>query len=205
MRIAFVNDSCERVGVEYISALLKKNSHEVKLFVDPLLFDDEFITLRKLSRIFDFKKRIINQLKAYQPDLIGISVVTGFYPWASAMAKMIKQEMDVPIIFGGIHPTSVPERVIKNDFVDMVCVGEGEYPMLELANSMQRGSIDYSIKNIWFKKNKEIIRNELRPLIEDIDKLPMADHALYYESSPHFSKGYYIATSRGCPHACSYC
>jgi len=205
MKIAFVNDSCERIGVEYISAVLKTEYHDVKLFADPQLFDDDNASFKLLGRVFDYKKRLISDLKDYKPDLIGISVVTDFYQWACTMAKMIKQEMDVPIIFGGIHPTSVPERVIRNDFVDMVCVGEGEYPMLELANSMEKGQVDYSIKNIWFKRNGQIIQNEVRPLIEDLDSLPMPDKELFYSASPHFSKCYSIMASRGCPNSCSYC
>jgi len=91
--------------------------------------------------------------------------------------------------------------------VDMVCVGEGEYPMLELANSMQKGAIDYSIKNIWFKKDGRIIQNDIRPLIEDLDSLPMPDTSIYFSASPHFRKtGLYVTmTSRGCPYSCSYC
>ena len=207
MKIAFVNDSCQQLGVQYLASMLKRNGHEFRLFIDPQLFDDEIISVKSLNRFFDYKKRIIQDLKTYKPDLIGISVVTDFYQWASTMAKMIKQEMDVPIIFGGIHPTSVPERVIKNDFVDMVCVGEGEYPMLELANSMQKGSIDYSIKNIWFKHNGNIIQNEVRPLIEDLDSLPQPDISIYFAASPHFRKtGLYVTmASRGCPYYCSYC
>ncbi|MBU2222351.1 MAG: B12-binding domain-containing radical SAM protein, partial [Candidatus Omnitrophica bacterium] len=162
-------------------------------------------SVKWLSSIFDYKKRLISELKAYKPDLIGISVVTDFYQWACTIARMAKQEMGCPIIFGGIHPTSVPERVIKNDFVDMVCVGEGEYPMLELANSLEKGEIDYSIKNIWFKKDGKIIQNEIRHLIEDLDSLPMPDKELYYSASPHFSQCYYIMTSRGCQYNCSYC
>ncbi len=206
MKFAFVNPSVVCRGVEYISAVLKAAGHEVRLFADPQLFDDENISLKWLSRIFDYKKRLISELKAYKPDLIGISVVTDFYQWACTMARMVKEEMpNVPIIFGGIHPTSVPERVIKNDFVDMLCVGEGEYPMLELANSMEKGKIDYSIKNIWFKKDGQVIQNEIRPLIQDLDSLPMPDKELYYSASPHFSQCYYIMTSRGCQYNCSYC
>ena len=42
MKIAFVNDSCEHLGIEYISSVLKLSGHKTKLFVDPLLFDDNF-------------------------------------------------------------------------------------------------------------------------------------------------------------------
>lgn len=207
MKIAFVNDYAQQLGMQYITSLLETEGHQIKLFMDPQLFDDDIISVKKLNRIFDYKKKLITDLKSFQPDLVGISVVTDFYQWACSIARMVKQEMDVPIIFGGIHPTSVPERVIKNDFVDMVCVGEGEYPMLELANSMERGQIDYSIKNIWFKRNGSIIRNEVRPLIEDLDSLPMPNTDIYFSTFPHFRKTgmYLISTSRGCPHSCSYC
>ena len=206
LKIAFINDSCEHLGVEYLSAMLKAAGHDTRLFVDPLLFDDEFITVRALNRCFDYKTKILRALKAYAPDLIGMSVVSSFYPWASRMASLIKAEMNVPVIFGGIHPTSVPERVIRNESVDMVCIGEGEYPVLELADSLSSGQIDTTIKNIWFKQQDgRIIRNPLRPLIADLDTLPFPDKDLYYSSSPHFSKSYYIAASRGCPHVCSYC
>jgi len=205
VKIAFINDPCERLGVEYISAVLKKGGHNVKVFVDPQLFNDVYISFKTLSRIFDYKKTLLSELKAYNPDIIGFSTDTEHYQWASTLAKMIKSEMDTPIIFGGIHPTSVPERVIANDCVDMVCVGEGEYPMLELVHSMEKGSIDTSIRNIWFKRDGRVIANEVRPLIEDLDSLPMPDHTVFYETSSYFQKGYYIVTSRGCPYTCSYC
>jgi anaerobic magnesium-protoporphyrin IX monomethyl ester cyclase len=205
MKIAFVNDSCERLGVEYISAFLKQQGHEVKLFIDLQLFNDENISIKYFAGFFDQKNKIIKDLLEFKPDLVGISVVTDFYPWALRMAKQIKENIDVPIIFGGIHPSSVPERVINNDCVDMVCVGEGEYPMLELIQSMEKGQIDYSIKNIWFKHNNQILQNEVRPLIADLDVLQIQDKEIFYSKSPHFSICYYIMTSRGCQYACSYC
>ncbi len=205
MKIAFVNDSCERLGVEYISALLKQTGHEVSLFVDLQLFNDENISIKPLARLFDKRSKIIKDLAEFEPDLVAISVVTDFYPWALDMAEQIKAKINVPIVFGGIHPSSVPERVIKSDYVDMVCVGESEYAMLELIQSMAKGQIDYSIKNIWFKDNDRIIKNEVRPLIEDLDALPLPDKELFYSKSPHFAICYYIMASRGCQYTCSYC
>lgn len=207
MKIALINDYAQQLGMQYLSSVLKRGGHEVRVFLDPQLFDDDVISIKFLARIFDYKKKLISELKAFHPDLVGVSVVTDFYQWASAIAKMIKSEIDVPIIFGGIHPTLVPERVIKNESVDMVCVGEGEYPMLELANSLEKGKTDYTIRNIWFKKGDTIIRNELRPLIEEIDSLPMPDAGIYFLQYPYFKRTglYLISATRGCPNACSYC
>jgi anaerobic magnesium-protoporphyrin IX monomethyl ester cyclase len=205
MKIAFINGPGENLGLEYIAAVLKANGHQVRLFVDNRFFDDEYISVKWLSRVFSADKRILTELKHYKPDLIGISVMTLFYPWACRMAKMIKQDMAVPIIFGGIHPTSAPEQVINNDFVDMICVGEGEYPMLDLVNSIDQGAVDYSIKNIWFKKNGQIIRNEVRPFVENMDEMLFADKPLFYSKYKHYQEVYYIMASRGCCFSCSYC
>jgi radical SAM superfamily enzyme YgiQ (UPF0313 family) len=205
MKIAFVNDSCERLGVGYIASFLRSHGHEVRLFVDPQYFNDENISIRCLHARFDYKKTIVPALKAFAPDLIGFSVVSDFYPWACQMAGLIKKEIPAPIIFGGIHPTSVPERVIKNNCVDMVCVGEGEYPMLELVQSLSAGTPDYSIKNIWFKKNGAVIKNEQRNLIGDLNTLPFPAKDLFYSQSPHLAQCYYIMASRGCAYSCSYC
>ena len=210
MKIAFINDSSQRLGVQYlgvqhISAVLKESGHQPRLFLDPQLFNDSHCSIKALSAKFDYKKEIIDQLKEYRPGLIGFSVVTDFYRRACDLAEEIKKEIDVPIIFGGVHPSLVPERVIKNDFVDIVCVGEGEYPMLELAESLDKGRLDYKIRNLWFKKDGKIIKNELRPLIADLDKLPFPDQELYHEWKKCLKKSYYIGTSRGCPNACSYC
>ena len=94
---------------------------------------------------------------------------------------------------------------MMNDFVDMVCVGEGEYPLLELVETMERGETNHSIGSIWFKENGKIIKNEIRNTVTDLDELPMPAKDLYYSKSTHFSKCYYIMASRGCAYSCSFC
>jgi anaerobic magnesium-protoporphyrin IX monomethyl ester cyclase len=205
MKIAFISDAFQKLGVQYISAVLKAGGHQTKLFVDPQLFDDMSLSVKSLGNFFDYRAIIIQQLKLYQPDLIVFSVVTDFYQRATLLAKSIKNELDIPILFGGNHPTLVPERVLANDCVDMVCIGEGEYPLLELVNSMEKGIENETIKNIWFKKKDKLIKNALRPLIKNLDQLPFPDQEIYCQASPHFKFAYFCAASRGCPNSCSYC
>jgi len=205
MRVAFVSGFDERLGLEYISALLKKNGHEVALFIDRQFCNDEYVHLPWINRMFYPQRRIIEAIRKYQPDIVGFSVITDFYEWATELAALIKNTIDAPVIFGGVHPTAVPERVIQSDSVDIVCVGEGEQAVLELVESMQRGEIDYSIKNLWFKKNGKIISNEVRPLLGNLDFLPFPDKDLYYLQNPQYANFYFIVASRGCAYACSYC
>ena len=72
----------------------------------------------------------------------------------------------MPVIAGGPHPTALPEYVLQNKNIDMICVGEGEEAFAELLDRMEKGLDIYDTKNIWFKKDGEIIKNDLRDLIQ---------------------------------------
>jgi radical SAM superfamily enzyme YgiQ (UPF0313 family) len=91
--------------------------------------------------------------------------------------------------------------------VDIICRGEGEYPMLELCNRIDRGEDIHLIKNLWVKKDGTTYKNEVRPLIENLDELPFPDRELYY-CRYNLLKNLPVKrfiTGRGCPYACSYC
>ncbi len=205
MKIAFVYKGFENIGIEYLSAVLKSNGHETKLAFDPALFNDQFINIKPLGRLFSYRKQLIKQIVEYSPKLVAFSVVSSDYQWALQIAQEIKRISSAYIVFGGIHPSSVPEIVLKNECVDSVVIGEGEFALLELANSLDNGKIDYSIKNIWFKREGKVIENPLRPYIDDLDRLPFPDKELYYEVIPKYKTGYAIITRRGCINSCYYC
>lgn len=205
MKTIFVYKGFENIGIEYLSAVLKANGHETKLAFDPGLFNDQFINIRPLGRLFDYKDQLIKQIIEYNPKLVAFSVISSDYQWALDIAQEVKKRLPAHIVFGGIHPTSVPEIVLKNDCVDSVVVGEGEFALLELANSLEKGGPDYSIKNIWFKHDNGLVNNPLRPYIDDLDSLPFPDKELYYQILPRYKNGYTIITRRGCINNCSYC
>lgn len=205
MKINFVYKGFENIGIEYLSSVLKNGGHETKLTFDPSLFYDQFIKIKLLGKFFDYRCQIIKQVIDYKPKLVAFSVISSDYQWALEIAQEIKRRLSVYIVFGGIHPTSVPEIVLENNCVDSVVLGEGEFALLELANSLERGILDYSIKNIWFKCNGNIIKNPLRPYIDNLDSLPFPDKELYYDVIPRYKNGYTIITRRGCINSCSYC
>jgi anaerobic magnesium-protoporphyrin IX monomethyl ester cyclase len=205
MKILFVCNRFENLGVEILSAFLKSKGHEVELAFDPQLFNDGYLTIPFLAKKFDSRRRILKRVGSFKPDLIAFSVLTDNYLWAINISKLIKERYSIPIVFGGIHPTSVPEIVMKNNCVDFVIRGEGEYALLELITALEKDKSFSKINNLVFKKNNFPVINGLRNFISDLDSLPYPDKDLFYKFIPYAKKTYTIMTSRGCPFNCTYC
>ncbi|HAJ56594.1 MAG TPA: hypothetical protein DCL35_02365 [Candidatus Omnitrophica bacterium] len=205
MKILFVATGWENISIEYLSSYLKARGHQTGLAYDQALFDDKnYVCIPWLYRLLDQKENCLRQIIDFQPDLVAFSVMSVTFQWALGMAELVKKHLDVPIIFGGAHPSSVPEVVIKKDAVDMVCLGEGEEAMTDLCKALEKKEVRYDIPNIWFKKDGQVYRNERRPQIGDINTLPFLDKELFSRHIP--IKNYYVAViARGCPYQCSYC
>lgn len=202
MKIVFVAVGVESLAIEFLSSFLKKQGHEVDIVFDPTIFATEAIRSAKLAKKLDIKKELIQQIIDKKPDFVGFSVFTLNYQRILEIAKSLKKRKpSIPTIFGGIHTTSVPDIVIKEKCVDMICIGEGEQALDELLKNPN----STEIKNIWFKKNNKVIKNPCRPLIDDLDSLPFPDKDLFYKIYPGFFEDYYTISSRGCPFACTYC
>lgn len=206
MRVLFVFRGGEWIGIEYLSAYLKKWGHTVELVYHPGSAEVErrLKSADLLHRIFKTEERMLRFAEKFEPDIIAFSSPTNLFPWVKKMAGVFKKALGVPVIIGGPHPTSVPEYVMNNSPFDMLCVGEGEEAFLELLNSMEKGERRRDIKNIWFKEDGEIIKNPVRPLIKDLDSLPFPDKEIF-EKYGAVNGRLYIMTARGCPFFCSYC
>lgn len=205
MRVAFVYPEMEILGIEYLSAVLKANSHETKLFFDPQLFMDTVSRKRFLANIFDYSDKIVKDILNYNPYIVAFSVMSTNYQWACKLSEKIKAVIDVKIVFGGMHPTSVPEQVIKNEFVDFVVVGEGEFAFLELVESgFERESLS-NIRNLVYKNNGNYVSNNIRHSVEDLALIPFPDKDLFYDVLPYLQQRYTIISGRGCPNRCTFC
>lgn len=206
MKIAFAYAAFENLGIEYISALLKQHGHNTFLLFDPQLFDDLYLKMRYISLFFDYQKRIMKEIEQKEPDIIAFSVVSDNFSWACSYAEKIKRRFpSIITVFGGPHITAVPEHVLANWFVDYVIIGEGEYPMLELVQALENGSIVNNIHNLGYKEDGVIKINETRPLLQNLDELPFPDTDLFLKVNPYARKEYNIITARGCVNRCSYC
>jgi len=174
-------------GLLYIAAVLERDSHDVQIY-------DGNVDRRKAE---DFA--------SFMPDIIGFSVVTGpNIADAVELSQKFKELLpETPIVWGGVHPSVLPEQTLREDFIDYVIVGAGEYSLLELVNHLKEGKPRlYEIKGLVYKTRGKIIRNQPRPFIKNLDELPdpawhLIDTDKYWEST--------LNTSRGCPFKCTYC
>ena len=180
-------------GLASISAVLKQGGHKVSLMHIVYEYDEE-----------TFKKK----LKEFDYDLIGISCRTTAFEYVSDLVKWAKEaDPDCFIWIGSYHATIEPEEVIKVPGVDCVCIGEGEYPALELAQRYKTGDY-FDIQSLWFKKpDGEIIRNPVRPLLENLDELPLPDFDLFDYKNLECMRldTALVMMSRGCLFSCTYC
>jgi len=157
---------------------------------------------------------LIQLIKKLGPFIVGISFRSTFFELACRITEEIKKNLDTLIVWGGIHPTIRPEQCVE--LTDVVCVGEGEGAIVDLAERLFAGEKIDGIRNLWIKKEDETIKNDPRPLIQDIDSLPFPDFSnenKYFINGPKTTSllslaqrtGYSIMTSRGCPFHCTYC
>ena len=203
MKILFFAKGQESISIEYLSASLKKSGHQVDLAFDPGL--DDILGFMDIGFLKAGNSSwFLNKIDQFQPDLICFSCLTNLYGFVKDKASIIKKHCNIPIAVGGIHPTILPEQVIMNPDIDMICLGEGDEALTELADRMENGEDYFDIQNFWFKKNCTVIRNPLRPLIQDLDSLPFPDRDLFYQQGC-FAGTFYLVSGRGCPFTCSYC
>ena len=181
-------------GLASISAVLKQHGYDVKLY--HMLYMPD-------------KREFLAKVAEYNCDVIGFSARTTAMPFIIEMAGWLDDELPyIPVGIGGYHAILVPEECLAVCGIDMVIVGEGEYPWLEYMDSLKTGNPRTDIESIYFKnEDGTIIKNPIRPLIEDLDTLPFPDFDLFDYENLDRSKNFtaMIMLSRGCLFSCTYC
>lgn len=176
-------------GIASLSAVLKKDGHDTSLCV-----------LDNLD-----KPRIISAIGKFQPDLLAYSVLSLQISVAKSIIEFAASEFAIPSVVGGVHATVNPEECLNLKDIIGVCVGEAEFALMEFVNALSSGREIIHLQNFCFKREKEIIRNPLYPLIQDLDSLPFPDRSLFSYNPKEALLGLEFFFSRGCPYQCSYC
>ncbi len=206
MKVGFAHLGRESLGIEYLSAVLKQAGHSTFLALDPGLFgeNDNALYIPMLGRIFDQRKKVLEKVREEQPDVVGFSAYTNTYRWCIDMAREIRKLSDARIVIGGIHATLVPDVIIREDCIDYVVAGEAEQAMVDLVNRLEASEPTHNIPNVWTRRNGEILKNDPRPPIADLDSLPLPDKELFAEEI-NYEDDYLLLCSRGCIFNCTYC
>src|SRR2546426_1076682 len=149
-------------------------------------------------------------------DIAGIGCMSVEFMGGVETAELLRRlAPDTHIIFGGQHPTIMPEQVMKKECIDSICIGEGEDIWSEFLDRMAvRADLD-GVAGLWFRRDGRVVRNLPRNDYVDVDAVPMpAYHLLDIERYFDIDfvrfptvdrRALQIFTSRGCPYRCIYC
>ncbi len=149
-----------------------------------------------------------------KPAVVGISTNVVTHPAGAALAESIRTSgFAGRIIFGGPLPSAIPEYCLDSAPADAVAIGEGEETLVEIIANLDagRGEPFRGVKGcLWRDNAGAVVRESSRPLIEDLDSLPLPAWDLlppfeYYKSRARRRPIGAVICSRGCPYQCTYC
>jgi len=150
-----------------------------------------------------------HEVLAAKPLWVGVSVITGRSSYYSALfSKIIKENSNIPIVWGGIHPTILPDQCLKQGYVDYVILDEGEERAVQFTHALL-GEKDFSkLDGIGYKEDGRVIINPPVKKVDvnsiDIDWAHNLKRYIESHGLPENRSLSYIA-SRGCPYRCDFC
>ncbi|GAB4314466.1 MAG: radical SAM protein [Promethearchaeota archaeon] len=192
------------MGLGYLAAALRKAGYRVVIY--------DLLVLRVTN------ERFVDYLvRSDEFDIIGVTALTFYYPAMRELCRAIKGRPElshVPVIVGGVHVTALPELSLVETGADFAVLGEGEVTVVELLECLREGGNPREVRGIAFLDGDSFVQTDPRPLVENLDELPMPAWDLIrpelYPQMPHnfFFKEwpvFPVITSRGCPFPCTYC
>ena len=202
----------ENTGIRLLAALLRNAG----VTVHEVYFKD-WVTNRVEPPSEDDVQLLLSELKEMAPDMVGISVrASAFHRIASDLSVRIREALGTPILWGGMHASSCPERAAE--VADLICIGEAELTIMELVQALRSGQSIEAIDGLWFHGDNGLVQNKHAQLVSDLDSLPFPD---YHSTDKVFIEGgkvtrghdpctreaiYLVMGSRGCPFpSCTFC
>ncbi len=198
------------LGILYLAGALEKKGYRVRLV------HERFTAA--------YEKRIADEIIAADPLFVGISTFTGPSLLPSLrLTRKLKEAGSIPVVWGGLHSTMLPEQTLLEPAIDLAVRGEGEETVVRLADLIAAGGDRQeklaAIPGVAYRCQGRIRVNPLPPFIQNLDAYAPAWHLL--GSERYLAEGKYIytalgsklselkiatvMTSRGCPGRCGYC
>ena len=198
------------LAISILISAIRKAGHIVKLF-DTTFMGDFHTDNEAMEKLGTHLKTDLNVkgnklvpldelnkvIKDFKPDFICASLVERNFKTCKELLK----DIDIPILIGGILPTIAPSFVLQEDWVDYICVGEGEEPVIDfLAHP------DESVPNIWTINDYPYLRSLIS--LNDVPFQDWTDFDERHLLKPFMGKVYKggaFEFSRGCGKSCTFC
>lgn len=191
------------VGIAYIAATLLKYEHEVEIYEQDIHhYPEEHLT---------------EKLNNEKYDVIGLSFIGGYYEYKKALkiSNAINKSKNRPFyMIGGFGPSPEPDYFLRKTGADVVVRGEGEQTVIDLLEHLEKKQNLKTVLGIAYRENSKTIINPDRPLIEDINTIPMPAYHLFNIEHyrlirlPNCKKTDFIfpmLSGRGCTFVCNFC
>ncbi|MCD4781607.1 MAG: B12-binding domain-containing radical SAM protein [Candidatus Omnitrophica bacterium] len=190
-------------GLGYIASILLKEGYEVEVYNQDIHhYPDEHLT--------DF-------LNKNHFDVIAVSVIAGYYQYRKllSLSKAINTARDRPFyMIGGHGPAPDPAHFFKKTGADVIVIGEGEDTIKELFACLGSGQSLKDVKGLAYQSDGQMVMNERRDLIKDVDSIPWPAYDLFpidhYKllRMPNCSSRDFVMpvlSGRGCTFKCNFC
>jgi anaerobic magnesium-protoporphyrin IX monomethyl ester cyclase len=176
------------LSLSYLAAVLIQEGIEVKIL--------DFLVTRYHPR------KLRRELEEYRPHIVGATCVTLNYPIARRMLKICKDfDRHIFTVIGGPHVTFAQEEtLLQSPCIDAIVIGEGERTLVELVRAVAEAKDVHHVPGIAFADGGMVVKTSARPLIEDLDQLPLpARELLPMARYRALGTPCTVITSRGCP------
>lgn len=180
------------IGIAYLASMLKQNKISFKILDMNLGYSDSYA---------------LEYAKTYKPDLICTTAYSHDYKKLYDLINFVKSHYNGKIVIGGPHVSITEKEALEKSYADFAVMGEGEYTLLELIKNIYKSQNFGDIKGLIWRKNDEIVVNEKRPNIQDLDSLlfPAYEDFELEKYTGQTERRLPIITSRGCPYQCTFC
>ncbi len=200
-------ESWPPLSLAHLAAFLERRGHEVEII------DRNVLLNRARGSMAGADKATRNALTRFQPNIVGLTATTPLlsdaYKCALAARETIPRAV---LIMGGPHASLLPEETLREfPEIDLVCKGEGEFTLAELAD----GERPRNIRGLYYRENGDIRNTGMREMTREFDSLPLpARHLIavkrYLRPTSFLIRGVevrgtHIFSGRGCPGRCRFC
>jgi anaerobic magnesium-protoporphyrin IX monomethyl ester cyclase len=199
MKVLLVNPQPKRffksltcpLGILSIATYLIERDHSVKI----------------IDR--DVEKNYRKIISEFNPDIIGISVISNKAIEDAVKFSKIAHTHNIPVVWGGALASIIPETVLESGCVDYVIIGEGEITWEMLLETLDNDMPLNAVNGLAYTESGEIIINKDR-VFADLADLPIIDWSLinpsdYFQSLFTAKKMLYLYSAKGCPEQCTFC